>query len=101
MYTYFTVEKFKVAYALEIAPMPGKNQWMHMETIEKNIPTYYKTAVGKTQKKKRTEPRDEPKKRHRCPRCGIHGHHERTCKNPVSQASDHASTGKKKEHKRA
>ncbi|KAL4583846.1 hypothetical protein LXL04_008431 [Taraxacum kok-saghyz] len=90
MYTYFSVEKFKVAYALEIALMAGKDQWMHMETIEKIYP-----------KKKRIVPCDEPKKIHRCPRCGMYGHHERTCKNPASQASDHASTGKKKEHKRA
>lgn len=27
----FTIEKFKEAYALEIAPMSGKDEWEHIE----------------------------------------------------------------------
>ncbi|KAL4554548.1 hypothetical protein LXL04_039380 [Taraxacum kok-saghyz] len=49
--TYFTVQKFKVAYALEIAPMPGKDQWMHMETIEKIYPPILKRPPGRQKKR--------------------------------------------------
>ncbi|GJV85359.1 hypothetical protein Tco_1525257 [Tanacetum coccineum] len=30
---YFTIDKFKEAHALEIAPIPGKDQWVHIDTI--------------------------------------------------------------------
>ena len=85
--TYFTVDKFKEAYALEIAPMPGKEQWVHIETTEKIYPPIIKRPSGRP-KKNRIVPRDETKKRHRCPRCGMYGHDERTCKNSASQGSD-------------
>ncbi|CAH1452956.1 unnamed protein product [Lactuca virosa] len=98
--TYFTVDKFKEAYALEIAPMPGKDQWVHIKTIEKIYPPIIKRPPGRP-KKNRIVPRDEPKKRHRCPRCGMFGHHQKTCKNPERQGSDDASTSKNKEQKRS
>ena len=98
--TYFTVDKFKEAYALEIGPMPGKDQWVHIETVDKIYPPIIKRPPGRP-KKNRIVPRDEPKKRHRCPRCGMYGHHQRTCKNPAHQGFDETSTSKKKEHKRS
>ncbi|CAH1443875.1 unnamed protein product [Lactuca virosa] len=96
--TYFTVDKFKEAYALEISPMPGKDQWVNIETVEKIYPPIIKRPPGRP-KKNRIIPHDEPKKRHRCPRCGMYGHHQRTCKNPASQGFDEASSSKRKEHK--
>ncbi|CAH1454650.1 unnamed protein product [Lactuca virosa] len=98
--TYFTVDKFKEAYALEIGPMPGKDQWVNIETVEKIYPPIIKRPPGRP-KKNRIIPHDEPKKRHRCPRCGMYGHHQRTCKNPASQGFDEASSSKRKEHKRS
>nr|GEX76870.1 transposase, MuDR [Tanacetum cinerariifolium] len=29
---YFTIDKYKESYALEIAPMPEKDQWAHIDT---------------------------------------------------------------------
>ena len=98
--TYFTVDKFKEAYALEIGPMPGKDQWVNIETVDKIYPPIIKRPPGRP-KKNRIIPHDEPKKRHKCPRCGLYGHHQRTCKNPVSQRFDEASSSKRKEHKRS
>ncbi|KAI3517407.1 hypothetical protein L1887_16621 [Cichorium endivia] len=60
--TYFTVDRFKEAYALEIAPMPGKDQWEHLETTEKIYPPIIKRPPGRP-KKNRIVPRDEPKKK--------------------------------------
>nr|KAJ0199786.1 hypothetical protein LSAT_V11C600341710 [Lactuca sativa] len=97
--TYFTIHKFKEAYALEVAPMSGKDQWGHIETIEKIYSPIIKRPPGRP-KKNKIIPHDEPKKRHRCPRCGMFGHHEKTCKNPASQGFDDASTNKMKEHKK-
>ncbi|CAI9276461.1 unnamed protein product [Lactuca saligna] len=94
--TYFTVDKFKEAYALEIGPMPEKDQWVNIELVDKIYP-----PIIKRPKKNRIIAHDEPKKRHRCPRCGIYGHHQRTCKNPTSQGFDEASFSKRKEHKKS
>ena len=95
---YFTIEKFKQAYTLEISPMPGKDQWEHIGTTEKIYPPIIKRPPGRP-KKNRIVPPDEPKKRHRCPRCGMYGHHERTCKNsaPFStpEGSHETSTSKR------
>ncbi|XP_023770327.2 uncharacterized protein LOC111918938 [Lactuca sativa] len=98
--TYFTVDKFKEAYALEIGPMPGKDQWVNIETVDKIYPPIIKRPPGRP-KKNRIIPHDEPKKRHRCPRCGLYGHHQRTYKNPASQRFDEASSSKRKEYKRS
>nr|KAJ0204105.1 hypothetical protein LSAT_V11C500286440 [Lactuca sativa] len=99
--TYYTVGKFREAYALEVAPMPGKDQWVHIETNEKIYPPIIKRPPGRP-KKNRIKPPDEPtKKRHRCHRCGMYGHQQRTCKNPAREGFDDASTSKKKEHKRS
>ncbi|KAJ9556984.1 hypothetical protein OSB04_011598 [Centaurea solstitialis] len=95
---YYTVDKFKEAYALEIAPMPGKDQWEHMGVADKIYPPIIKRPPGRP-RKNRIIPADEPKKRHRCPRCGIYGHHERTCKNPAPlstpEGSHETSTSKR------
>ncbi|PWA79726.1 hypothetical protein CTI12_AA203010 [Artemisia annua] len=85
---YFTVEKFKEAYALEIGPRPTKDQWVHIET-EKKIhphPPIIKRPVGQP-RKNRIEPHDESKRRHKCPRCCEYGHHSRTSKNPPLEPS--------------
>ena len=96
---YFTVEKFKEAYALEIGPLPTKDQWVHIETEEKIYPPFIKRPAGRP-RKNRIVPHDESKRRHKCPRCNEYGHHSRTCKNPafeLSQGSNkfQASTSKR------
>ncbi|KAI3827087.1 hypothetical protein L1987_01151 [Smallanthus sonchifolius] len=93
--SYFTIEKFKLAYALEVAPMPAKDQWVHIDTEEKICPPAIKRPSG-ILRKNRIKPNDESKKRHKCPRCGEYGHREKTCKNPASQDSiqHQASTSK-------
>ncbi|XP_052624769.1 uncharacterized protein LOC111907821 [Lactuca sativa] len=98
--TYFTVDKFKEAYALEIGPMPGKDQWVHIDTVDKIYPPIIKRPPGRP-KKNRIVSHDESKKRHRCPRCGMYGHHQKTCKNPAHQGFDEASSSNRKEPKKS
>ncbi|KAJ9560601.1 hypothetical protein OSB04_005761 [Centaurea solstitialis] len=67
-----------------------------METSEKICPPIIKRPLGRP----RIVPPDEPKRRHKCRRCGMYGHHERTCKNSApldstSQGSHEASTNKR------
>ncbi|XP_078180488.1 uncharacterized protein LOC144574401 [Carex rostrata] len=80
---YFTIEKCKAAYAIEIAPMPGKDQWVHGGAEEEKIyPPTIKRPPGQP-KKCRFVPSDEPKRKHKCRRYGMYGHHQKTCKNPA------------------
>ncbi|GKD02562.1 transposase, MuDR, MULE transposase domain protein [Tanacetum coccineum] len=67
---FFTIEKFKEAYALEVAPIPGKNEWAHIESGEKIYPPVIKRPIGRP-RKNRIKPSDEQKRR-------------KTCKNPPS-----------------
>ncbi|KAD7479804.1 hypothetical protein E3N88_02940 [Mikania micrantha] len=80
----FTVEKFKAAYALEIAPMLAKDQWVHIDTGEKIYPPTIKRPPGRP-RKNIIKSHDEPRKRHKCSRCYEYGHHEKTCKNSTPQ----------------
>ncbi|GJZ46403.1 transposase, MuDR, MULE transposase domain protein, partial [Tanacetum coccineum] len=82
---YFTIDKFKEAYALEIAPIPEKDQWVHIDTSEKIHPPIVKRPIGRP-RKNRIVAHDETK-RHRCVKCNGFGHHQKTCKNPPCNAS--------------
>lgn len=84
--SFFTIKKFKEAYALEISPMREKDEWVHIETMDKIYPPTIKRPAGRP-KKNRIVPHDEVKKRHKCKRCGNYGHQERTCKNPTPLVS--------------
>ncbi|KAL4575445.1 hypothetical protein LXL04_022289 [Taraxacum kok-saghyz] len=90
----YTVQKVKEAYAFEIAPMPGADQWMQKEW-EKIYPPIIKRPVGRP-KKKRIKSSGESKRRHKCPRCGEYGHREKTCKNPAPQDLNASQTSTSK-----
>ncbi|PWA84213.1 hypothetical protein CTI12_AA160260 [Artemisia annua] len=84
--SYFTVDKFKEAYALEIGPLATKDQWVRTEAEGKIYPPVIKRPSGRP-RKNRIVPNDESKRRHKCPRCSKYGHHSRTCKNPAFEPS--------------
>ena len=91
---YFTIEKFKKAYELQIAPLPGRDQWMQKDG-EKIYPPIIKRPAGRP-RKNRIKASTESKRRHKCPRCGEYGHREKTCKNPASKSLDPSETSKSK-----
>ncbi|XP_023731454.1 uncharacterized protein LOC111879214 [Lactuca sativa] len=47
---YFTIENFKATYAIQIASMPGQDQWAQKKCRE-NLSTYYQTPTWTTKKK--------------------------------------------------
>ncbi|XP_076949486.1 uncharacterized protein LOC143622136 [Bidens hawaiensis] len=69
VYSYFTIEECKLAYALEIAPMPTKDQWVYIDTDEKIYPLTIKLPPGRP-RKNIIKLNDETKKRQKCKRCG-------------------------------
>nr|GEV84374.1 hypothetical protein [Tanacetum cinerariifolium] len=73
-------EKFKEAYALEIAPLPTMNHWVPRESEEKIFPPVFKRPIERP-RKNRIVAHDESKRKKRCPRCLKTGHHEKSCKN--------------------
>ncbi|XP_038981150.1 uncharacterized protein LOC120110401 [Phoenix dactylifera] len=98
---YFTVAKYKTAYALEIGPLPHKVQWIKVDIGHKVLPPKLSLRPPGRPKKKRIRGTDEntSKKMHKCKRCGDLGHHAKTCKNSVveeSQASMSSSSAPKK-----
>ncbi|GKB71848.1 transposase, MuDR [Tanacetum coccineum] len=96
---YFTIEKFKDAYAFGVATMPGKDQWVRLETGEKIYPPIIKRPAGRP-RKNRIVPADETKKRHRCKQCGQLGHRQKSCKNPPAQSSELGETSSTKRSRR-
>ena len=88
---YFTIQKFKDAYAFEVATMPGRDQWMHLETVEMMHPPVFKRPAGRP-RKNRIVPADESKKRRKCKKCGGLGHLQKTCKNPPVESSNLGET---------
>ncbi|GJZ13923.1 transposase, MuDR, MULE transposase domain protein [Tanacetum coccineum] len=79
---YFTIQKFKETYALEIAPLPTMDHWVPRESGEKIFPPVFKRPIGRP-RKNRIVAHDESKRKNRCPRCLKTGHHAKNCKNPA------------------
>nr|KAJ0193211.1 hypothetical protein LSAT_V11C800418570 [Lactuca sativa] len=64
---------------------------MGKKNEEKIYPPIIKCPPGRP-RKNIIKSSDESKRRHKCPRCGEYGHHEKTCKNPTSQSLDQSET---------
>ncbi|XP_039123290.1 uncharacterized protein LOC120259897 [Dioscorea cayenensis subsp. rotundata] len=79
---YFSSEKIRVAYSLEIGPMPDINQWTTNSQVNALLPPLSRRPPGRP-KKNRIRAADEIKSgRHKCAKCGGFGHQERSCKEP-------------------
>ena len=95
--SYFTVARLRTAYANGIATMPSKDEWLNMNLGYKMLPPILKRPAGRP-RKNRIKSSDEPKRSHKCTRCGQSGHHRKTCKNAVpSKGGEGTSHGEFKQ----
>ncbi|GKB97036.1 hypothetical protein Tco_0983173 [Tanacetum coccineum] len=85
---YYTIKKFKEAYALEIAPLPDKDEWMDIQPGEKIYPPIIKRPAGRPRKNRTIAADEHTKRRHNCSKCGGIGHRPKTCKNAQSEENE-------------
>ncbi|KAL2937962.1 ATP synthase subunit b [Bienertia sinuspersici] len=99
---YYSVHKYKQAYALSIQPMPDPSQWQPRETP--NIhPPEVKRTVGRPPRNRRREPGEQPKGKRsvavKCSKCGEMGHNKRACMGGLT-ATQKKATGAEKNKKK-
>ena len=80
VHDYYSVERFKMAYQFQIAPMNDKSQWPKVNLGFEMIPPPLQRAAGRP-RKQRVKARGEPGKRgpYQCKRCFQFGHIEKGC----------------------
>lgn len=85
VHEYYSVDKFKAAYAGLVMPMTDKNQWPKVDLGFKLWPPILKRAAGRPRKRrfKGCEEGGYSKRRSKCKRCGQFGHMMKTCNEPV------------------
>ncbi|XP_039131891.1 uncharacterized protein LOC120268648 [Dioscorea cayenensis subsp. rotundata] len=83
---YFSVDKYKATYQMEVAPMPDINEWVITGDGESLLPPISRRPAGRP-RKNRIKDFDEVKKgRHKCKRCGSFGNHAKKCKEPEKES---------------
>ncbi|WVZ72240.1 hypothetical protein U9M48_020734 [Paspalum notatum var. saurae] len=83
---YYSVQKFKVAYAGYVCPLPDKTQWEPVDIGFKLLPPLLKRAAGRPRTRRIVgveEGGSGTKRRQRCKRCGGLGHLQKTCNETV------------------
>ena len=88
MSEYFSVAKFRAAYAMNIPILLEKDQWMKVDPGFKLYSPVLTRPAGRP-RKNRTRASAEggaPIRQRKCKRCGNPGHIARLCKNPVDPA---------------
>ena len=85
---YFSVAKFRAAYAMNVPTLLGKDQWMKVDPGFKLYSPVLTRPVGRPRKNRIRASAEggPPIRRRKCKRCGIPGHIARLCKNPVDPA---------------
>ena len=80
VHDYYSVERFKMAYQFQIAPMNDKSQWPKVNLGFEMIPPPLQRATGRP-RKQRVKARGEPGKRgpYQCKKCFQFGHIEKGC----------------------
>ncbi|WVZ83695.1 hypothetical protein U9M48_030816 [Paspalum notatum var. saurae] len=83
---YYSVEKFKAAYASYVCPLPDKTQWEPVNTGFKLLPPLLKRAAGRPRTRRIVgveEGGSGTKRRQTYKRCGGLGHLQKTCNETV------------------
>jgi hypothetical protein len=85
---YFSVAKFRAAYAINVPTLLGKDQWMKVDPGFKLYSPVLIRPAGRPRKNRIRASAEGGAliRRCKCKRCGIPGHIARLCKNPVDLA---------------
>jgi hypothetical protein len=85
---YFSVAKFRDAYAMNVPTLLEKDQWMTIDPGFKLYSLVLTRPVGRLRKNRIRASAEggAPIQRRKCKHCGTPGHIARICKNPVDQA---------------
>jgi hypothetical protein len=84
VHEYYSVARFKAAYADRIEPIPDKDEWPVVNLGFKVYPSLLGRGPGRPRvvRIRGTFEQRATKKKVRCKRCGDFGHFSKTCKLP-------------------
>jgi MULE transposase domain/SWIM zinc finger len=88
VHEYYSLYKFRVAYAGIISPMPDKLQWVNFDPGFKIYPPNMIRPPGRPKKQRIRGCLELTSKKQKCKRCKQFGHQQRTCKEPTENLVD-------------
>ncbi|XP_057425855.1 uncharacterized protein LOC130719239 [Lotus japonicus] len=100
VHPYYKRATYEATYGHEITPINGQKLWQPTNDPE-ILPPIKKRGPGRPKKLRRRDPYEETGStrlsrtiaRHRCSRCGQHGHNSRKCPNPMESQEPEAGQG--------
>ena len=92
VHDYYSLHRFRVAYAGVIRPMTDKTLWLKHDPGFKVDPPKTKRPPGRPRKERiRGCLENKYIKQHQCKRCKQYGHQQRTCKEPYAGDTEDAT----------
>lgn len=90
VHEYYSVARFRKAYAGRVEAMPDKLEWPEVDLGFKVLPPLVKRAPGrpKVQRIRGCFELNVNKKKVKCTRCGGFGHFTKTCKERMQELDD-------------
>lgn len=97
---YYTIQKYKATYELNIKPMPDPSQWTSSNNVPVIAPPEVKRTVGRPPRNRRRELGEQRKGKRsvtlRCSKCNELGHNVLTCMGGLTAAQKKEKGGTKR-----